>query len=181
MRIEPPARSRSCAGLLVLALACSRPAPGAPPGAGQAGAAPAGAEGVRGTRAARVVFPDGRTFLAEVADTPDERARGLMHRQRLPPGEGMVFLFDGPDIHSFWMKNTLVPLDIVWLDPEGRIVHLERSVRPCAADPCPSVVPLRPATWVLEVAAGQSQGLKPGERLLVAPEGGTSGAAPRTP
>jgi hypothetical protein len=129
-----------------------------------------GAASVRGAKLARVAFPDGRAFLAEVVITPEARARGLMFRTRLGEREGMVFLFDEPAIHPFWMKNTLIPLDILWLDDQGRVVHLERSVPPCRQDPCPSVVPLKPATWVLEVGAGRAAGVSPGERLLVAPE-----------
>lgn len=153
------------------------------PGSCAAGGNPAesGASGLKGepgkalsslvgASRVRVQFPDGRAFLAEVADTPVERARGLMFRERLEPDLGMIFLFDAPGLHSFWMKNTHIPLDILWIDSRGQVVHIERRVPPCAADPCPSYSPLRPAAGVLEVAAGQAGALRLGERLLVAPE-----------
>jgi hypothetical protein len=150
------------------ALAAAAAAVGAPPRAAEPPRE--GIAGVRGSRLARVAFPDGRTYLAEVARTPDERARGLMFRRSLGEQEGMVFLFEEPAIYPFWMKNTLIPLDILWLDDAGKVVHLERSVPPCRLDPCPSVVPLKPATWVLEVGAGRAAGVSVGDRLLVAPE-----------
>jgi uncharacterized membrane protein (UPF0127 family) len=124
---------------------------------------------------ARVLFPDGRVFLAEVADTPAERARGLMYRERLEPKLGMVFVFEEPDLHSFWMKNTHISLDILWLDRWGRVVHIERGVPPCVEEPCPGYTPLRAAAGVLEVAAGQAGALRLGERLLVAREAAPTG------
>ena len=129
-----------------------------------------GVASLRGSRLARVAFPDGRTYLAEVALTPEERARGLMFRRTLGEREGMVFLFEEPAIHPFWMKNTLISLDILWLDDAGKVVHLERGVPPCRQDPCPSVVPLKVATWVLEVGSGRAAGVNLGDRLLVVPE-----------
>lgn len=137
-----------------------------------------GVASVRGSRLARVAFPDGRTYLAEVALTPEERARGLMFRRTLGEREGMVFLFEEPAIHPFWMKNTLISLDILWLDDAGKVVHLERGVPPCRQDPCPSVVPLKAATWVLEVGAGRAAGVTLGDRLMVAPEGSPQPSSP---
>jgi uncharacterized membrane protein (UPF0127 family) len=183
MRLKPPAL------LCVLALACSGPGrvgDAADRGAGPAPSSargqeptPGGFQSLAGAALARVVFPEGRSFLAEVAATPEARARGLMFRERLGPQEGMVFLFEGADIYPFWMKNTLIPLDILWLDSDGRVVHLERSVPPCKADPCPTVSPLRPASWVLEVAAGQADRLQLGDRLAVGPEASPATPAPR--
>ena len=162
--------------MAVALLACSTPPPtqggAAGGGAGRAAgeAQGGGLAAVAAATLARVALPDGRVVLAEVASTPAQRARGLMFRDKLSPGEGMVFIFPEPGIHSFWMKNTLIPLDIVWLDAGGQIVHLAPGVPPCAADPCPSVVPIRPSAWVLEVAAGEASGLRLGDRLLIAPE-----------
>lgn len=122
----------------------------------------------------RVAFPDGRAFLAEIADTPEGRARGLMYRDRLEPGTGMVFIFEEPAPYSFWMKNTRIALDIVWLDRQARVVHIERQIPPCMEDPCPTYSPRRPAIGVLEVGGGQADGLRTGERLLMAAEAGPS-------
>ncbi len=146
---------------------------------GEAGRVEAGPVGdltvLAGVQGVRVVFPDGRAFLAEVADTPEERVRGLMDRDRLEPGTGMVFIFDEPAPHSFWMKNTRISLDIVWLDRQARVVHIERQVPPCVEDPCPTYSPRRPAIGVLEVGGGQTDGLRAGERLLMAAEAASSG------
>jgi len=115
----------------------------------------------------KIVLPDGRTVTAELAVTDAERARGLMFREKLLPDQGMLFVFEEEDFHSFWMKNTLIPLDILWLDGNRRIVHIEANVPPCAADPCPSYGPRRPGSFVLELKAGQAAafGLKLEDRL----------------
>jgi uncharacterized membrane protein (UPF0127 family) len=102
----------------------------------------------------KIYLPDGRSVTAELAMTPDERARGLMFREKVFPGQGMLFVFDEEGTYAFWMKNTLVPLDILWLDRNRRIVHIRSDVPPCQADPCPSYGPERPALYVLELAAG---------------------------
>jgi hypothetical protein len=102
----------------------------------------------------KIVFPSGRAITAELAITEAERARGLMFREKIAPDQGMLFCFEQEDKHAFWMKNTLIPLDILWLDRDRRIVHMERNVPPCKADPCPSYPSLRPALYVLELGAG---------------------------
>lgn len=114
-----------------------------------------------------VYLPDGRSLSVEVADTPAKQARGYMFRSSVAEGEGMVFLMDSFDIHPFWMKNCLIPLDIIWLDEDWRIVHIAESVPPCKKDPCPSFTPMQKSRYVLEVAAGQSRklGLEQGERI----------------
>ncbi len=118
-----------------------------------------------------VVLPSGRTLSVEVADTPEKRARGYMFRRSVPEGEGMVFLMDREGFHPFWMKNCLIPLDILWLDERWRIVHMERSVPPCEEDPCPSYVPMRRSRYVLEIGSGASDrlGLGLGDRLSFIP------------
>jgi hypothetical protein len=140
-----------------------------------------GVSSLRGARLARVALPDGATYLAEVARTADERARGLMFRRSLGEREGMVFLFEEPGVYPFWMKNTLISLDILWLDDAGTVVHLERRVPPCRSDPCASVIPLKPATWVLEVGAGRAAGVSLGDRILVAAEPAPEPPAPSRP
>ena len=67
----------------------------------------------------------------EFATTPEERTIGLMNRTNIPENSGMLFIFDVEGIHKFWMKNTLVPLDMIWLDEKGRIIHIEKNVMPC--------------------------------------------------
>jgi len=104
----------------------------------------------------KIYFPDGRSVTAELAVTEARRALGLMNREKVLPDQGMLFVFDAEAVHSFWMKNTLVPLDMLWLDRDRRIVHIERDVPPCRADPCPSYGPRQPASYVLELKGGMA-------------------------
>src|SRR3989344_7424660 len=94
------------------------------------------------------------TISVEIADTPPERAQGLMYRNDLPAGQGMLFIFEQAGYHSFWMKNTLIPLDIIWI-ADDKIVHIESDV-PSAGDEMfpPTYQPDKPATHVLEVNGG---------------------------
>lgn len=115
----------------------------------------------------KIYLPQGGSITAELAVTDEERQRGLMFRETLLPDQGMLFVFETEDFYSFWMKNTLIPLDLLWLDKDRRIVHIARNVPPCKADPCPSYPPDRPGLYVLELAAGSADrlGLKIFDRL----------------
>jgi uncharacterized protein len=115
----------------------------------------------------RVFLPDGRSVVAELAVTDEERARGLMFRDKLLADQGMLFVFDAEEPHAFWMKNTLIPLDMLWLGGDKRVIHIEKNVPPCPADPCPSYGPDTPARFVLELIGGSAdaRGLKIGDRL----------------
>jgi uncharacterized membrane protein (UPF0127 family) len=122
----------------------------------------------------KVYFPNGKQVTAELAVTEEERAEGLMFREKILANQAMLFVFERAGIHSFWMKNTLVALDMLWLDDERRIIHIEADVPPCREDPCPSYGPLRPARYVLELKGGVAAdlGLKVSDRLMfVLPEG----------
>lgn len=88
-----------------------------------------------------------------VAATPTHRQRGLMDVPRLPDGTGMLFLFDEERTGGFWMKDTLVPLDIAFIDAERRIVAVD-TMTPCRRDPCPVYDPARTYVAALEVPAG---------------------------
>ena len=94
-----------------------------------------------------------------------------MGRREVPPGTGMLFLFPRPAREPFWMKGCLVPLDIAWLDARGQVVHLEENLPPCRSEPCPTWAPDRPASMVIEVAAGEARrlGLVPGAMVLLSP------------
>jgi len=119
---------------------------------------------------ATAIFPSGAQFSLELADTPQKRARGYMFRERVAPDEDMLFLFDEDDHHSFWMKNCVVSLDLIWLDAGFRVVEVQADVPPCPAEgDCPSRVPLRAARYVLEVAAGRAaeESLRPGDIVVV--------------
>lgn len=81
----------------------------------------------------------------------------------------MLFIFSGDEIHSFWMKNTKIPLDLLWLDEDGRIIFLLEDVPPCLEDPCPSYGSMQKARYVLELKAGMCklENLGPGSRLVL--------------
>jgi uncharacterized membrane protein (UPF0127 family) len=102
------------------------------------------------------VLPDGSRIAVEVVADAETRAQGLMFRSSIGAGHGMLFIFPAADVYPFWMKNTLIPLDILWIDETGTVVHLERDVPPCKADPCPSYPPKAAAKFVLELGAGQA-------------------------
>jgi uncharacterized membrane protein (UPF0127 family) len=102
------------------------------------------------------VLPDGSTLHLELALSDQERQLGLMFRDSLPADHGMLFVFDKDEPWPFWMKNTFIPLDLVWLDAAGRVVEVRSDVPPCHADPCQSYQPAHPARAVLEVNAGAS-------------------------
>ena len=115
----------------------------------------------------RVFFPRGGSIMAELAVTEAERARGLMFREKVQADQGMLFVFEEEGIQSFWMKNTLVPLDILWLGRDRRVIYIAADVPPCEADPCPSYGPNIPVAFVLELKAGECRvrGIQPGDRL----------------
>jgi uncharacterized membrane protein (UPF0127 family) len=108
-------------------------------------------------------------FTVELALTPEQQSRGLMGRESLGPDKGMLFVFQEEGPHPFWMKNTLIPLDMVWMDSQGIVVFLAQDVQPCKADPCPAVNPSRNARYVLEVNGGTAEriGLEEGERAII--------------
>ena len=80
---------------------------------------------------ATVTFTGDVQVQAEIVDTPETIERGLMFRKSLGPNEGMLFVFEQAGFYPFWMKNTLIPLDIIWLDADWRIVSIAASVPPC--------------------------------------------------
>lgn len=103
-----------------------------------------------------VVLPDGFEVKVEIAADEQTRSQGLMFRDRVPAGTGMLFFFPQSGDYPFWMKNTLVPLDMIWMDDQRRVVHVEANVPPCKADPCPSYDPHAVALYVLELGAGEA-------------------------
>jgi uncharacterized membrane protein (UPF0127 family) len=106
-----------------------------------------------------VMTPGGHRFLAELADSAEKRATGLMFRESLPQDRAMLFTFAEPKPWTFWMKNTKIPLDILWLDAGKKIVHIERNVPPChrTDDGCPQYQPVADALYVLEIAGGMAE------------------------
>jgi uncharacterized membrane protein (UPF0127 family) len=123
--------------------------------AGACGAAPSKATVTPNAASGpRIVLPSGAVYRVELARTPDELAQGLMFRESLPEHTGMLFLFLDGGVHKFWMKNTMIPLDMVWMDPEGRVLFVSGETPPCRAEPCPTYGPDLPAASVLEMAGG---------------------------
>jgi len=104
-----------------------------------------------------VTLPDGTRIKAEIVDTPEERAQGLMNRDKVEENEGMLFIFEGLGFYSFWMKNMKISIDILWLSPEGKIVYIASEVPPCKKEPCPSYQPYQKAQYVLELTAGKAE------------------------
>lgn len=100
---------------------------------------------------------------AQLATTPAQRAIGLMHVTEMKPNDGMLFVFEHAGVQCFWMRNTLIPLSIAFLDAEGRIVNLD-EMRPMRDDSHCSSAPVR---HVLEMNTGwfSQRGLKPGDRI----------------
>jgi uncharacterized protein len=115
----------------------------------------------------RVVMPSGAVYEVEIARTPEETAQGLMFREDLPPRTGMIFLFTDKGAHHFWMKNTMIPLDIIWMDRAGNVLFVSSSTPPCKSDPCPTYGPDAAAPVVLEIAGGLAakEGVRAGVSL----------------
>lgn len=107
------------------------------------------------------------SILAEVVDTDLMRQRGLMFRERLSENGGMLFVFDKLARYSFWMKNMLIPLDIIWINQDKTIVEITKNVLPCEKD-CPSIIPATLCQYVLEVNSGfaDKNQLKVGDKVF---------------
>ncbi len=109
------------------------------------------------------VVVEGVVFEVELAITPQERAQGLSGRSDLCDHCGMLFIFDKPGHHSFWMKDTLIPLDIIWLDEDWRVVDYLSFAQPQATrsiTELPVYQPKKPAQFVLEVPGGTTKRIK---------------------
>ena len=102
----------------------------------------------------------------QVADTPTERASGLMGRESLTPYDGMAFVWGEPIVSSFWMKDTLIPLSIAFWDEAGRIISII-DMEPCTEAPCPSYGPGEPFVGAVEVGQGtlETRGVEVGDRV----------------
>jgi uncharacterized membrane protein (UPF0127 family) len=100
---------------------------------------------------------NGQEIFVEIADSPNERAKGLMFREKLDEDKGMLFIFENEDHRSFWMKNTYIPLDILWIDSKEKIVHIEKEVPPCETEKCPPYTSDAKAKYVLEVNSGWAE------------------------
>lgn len=105
-------------------------------------------------------------IYVEIADSPDGWQQGLMYRAALAQDHGMLFVFPGSDMRSFWMKNTEIPLDMIFLDENMVVINVEPA-SPCVSDPCPLYNSAAPARYVLELNQGASErfGIRKGKIL----------------
>jgi len=98
----------------------------------------------------------GQRFTVDVADTQEKQALGLMFRDSMPDDQGMIFLFPGEAMRSFWMLNTRIPLDIFYFDSDLKLVSVAENTPPCRTQRCPNYPSSGPAKYVLELNAGKA-------------------------
>lgn len=105
-------------------------------------------------------------IIVELALDSESQAKGLMFRESMPASEGMLFMFPQTSPLSFWMKNTLIPLDIIYIAEDGEVVHIV-TAQPCKIQNCPSYPSVAPAKHVLELNGGMAEvlGMKVGDNI----------------
>jgi len=99
-------------------------------------------------------LPNDKQIIAELALTPEQWERGLMYRKEIPENYGMLFVFKEEINHFFWMKNTYISLDILWLDHNKEVIHIVENCEPCFKKICPTYGGKVKAKYVLELKAG---------------------------
>ncbi len=111
------------------------------------------------------------SFDVELADNDNLRALGLMYREEMSDKNGMLFIFPDTQLRAFWMKNTIIPLDIIYFDANKKIVSISENTPPCknTSSRCPNYPSKRPTKYVLEINAGLSSkyGFKAGDEMLI--------------
>ncbi|HEX8525167.1 MAG TPA: DUF192 domain-containing protein [Tepidisphaeraceae bacterium] len=109
-----------------------------------------------------------KTFALEIARNDADRERGLMRRDSMPADHGMIFVFPKPQMMSFWMKNTRIPLDILYIDADGKVLSI-KQMKPYDITPVPS---LKPAKYAIELNkdAASGAGVKEGDQLTIPTE-----------
>lgn len=155
--------------LSVALFGCSEPTPAKPPSTSLDSQLSASAPSGQTLPISGVlVVPNGTKINLEVARTPKEQEIGLMYRKVLPRDRGMLFMFPDAQPVSFWMKNTLIPLDMVFLR-QGVVQYIAANVPPCTADPCPSYGPQTPIDTVIELRSGRAAelSLKVSDRVKI--------------
>mgnify|MGYP003944607301 CR=1 FL=1 len=98
-------------------------------------------------------------FTVEIADTHEKQLRGLMFRKSIPGDYGMLFVYNDEQIRGFWMKNTLVHLDLIFLDKNKQVVDMILNVPPCKADPCQTYASDKEAQYVIELRGRRAKEL----------------------
>ncbi|MDB9373160.1 DUF192 domain-containing protein [Nodularia sphaerocarpa] len=115
---------------------------------------------------AEAILANGTRIQLEVAQTPEQQAKGLMYRPALPDNRGMLFQFPAAQQVNFWMKNVPVPLDMVFLQ-NGVIKYIQASAPPCESEPCPTYGPDVPIDTVIELRSGRAAELNLQEGDLI--------------
>jgi uncharacterized protein len=112
------------------------------------------------------------SYAVEVAETDRERAKGLMFRRSLPASSGMIFLYDPPQGVAMWMRNTYIPLDMIFIGADGTVHHIEANTEPFSTD---IIASGGQVAAVLELNAGEAEkiGIKPGDRVVFRDLGST--------
>ena len=103
----------------------------------------------------RVCFKE-RCVSVEVAQNEKDLMRGLQFRNSLSENAGMLFIFPQSGIYDFWMKDTLIPLDMIWLSDDRYVIYIAAHVPPCQKDPCPTYGPQKQSRYVLEINADKA-------------------------
>lgn len=101
----------------------------------------------------------GKTYNVEVVSKPGDLQLGLMFRRSMPKEHGMLFIFEDESERSFWMKNTRIPLDILFFDRDFKLDSQQLNAKPCKADPCKTFPSEGKAMYVLELNAGEASSL----------------------
>lgn len=112
-----------------------------------------------------VCFGD-KCFKVELAISEVEKEQGLMARESLDENKGMLFVFNKEGIYSFWMKYTLIPLDMIWINSRGKVVFIKENAQPCKGLVCPQISPKEKAKYILEINGGicRKLGIKIGDQ-----------------
>jgi uncharacterized membrane protein (UPF0127 family) len=126
-------------------------------------------EDTDGISTTHVTFPNGKTIVVEIERKTAELMKGMMFRDSLAEDHGMLFVNPKEDVYSYWMYQTRIPLDIIWMDHDRRIVEISADTPPCKteATQCPKYGGTEKSSYVLEINAGQAakNGLKVGDVL----------------
>jgi uncharacterized membrane protein (UPF0127 family) len=97
---------------------------------------------------------DKTCFKVELAKTSEQRIKGLMDRESLDENKGMLFIYPEEGKYDFWMKNTLIPLDIIWINKNKEVVFINKNTQPCLVEECPAISPPLDAKYILEINGG---------------------------
>ena len=110
---------------------------------------------------------NGNCFTVQLAKTNAEKEKGLMDVKQMDSNKGMLFIFEQEGVYPFWMKNTLIPLDMIWIDQNKKIVYIGKNIQPCQTFICPITNLSVKASYVLEINGGISEkmGMKVGDTV----------------